>query len=1022
MENNNRVNTKMPQCNGHIFSKFYLAEENMKVSNLFQRLARALLITVIMGGFLMTPNQSTSAKPLFDPFTNCATQTQIPEAECNALVALYTSTGGDNWTIHTDWLQTDTPCSWSGVTCNVAGTNVTELVLGWNGLSAGTIPTELGSLTSLSWLDLAGNQLSGTIPTELGSLTNLAVLNLSSNQLSGTIPAELGSLTNLTVLYLDNNQLRGEIPASFVNLTSLAALTLDCGFSSPNQSVTDFITSLIPDWQTCLPVPSITSVTPNSGPASGGTSVTISGEKFTDASSVTFGGASASFIVDSDTQITATSPALAGGPPVDVAVTTPNGVATATGAFTYIETPSFTCATQTEIPVAECNALVALYNSTGGASWTDKTNWLQTDTPCSWFGVFCDAGTNVTSLSLQMNNLSGTIPTQLGSLSNLTELNLSSNQLSGAIPTQLGSLSNLTSLSLSSNQLSGAIPTQLGSLSNLTGLSLDHNQLTGTIPTQLGSLTNLQWLNLNNNQLSGTIPTQLGSLTSLISLNLSSNQLSGTIPTQLGSLTNLQWLILNNNQLSGTIPTQLGSLTSLYSLDLSGNQLSGTIPTQLGSLTGLNSLNLSGNQLSGEFPTSITNLTQLTTFAFDCWITSTDPDVITFINALSPDWQSHVCPMVSSIVRANPSPTTAASVNFTVTFSESVTGVDTAAPFNDFSLVVSSGISGALITSVVGSGPTYTVTVNAGRGSGTIRLDVTDNDSILDDDSNPLGGLEENNGNFNTGQVYTILPRYTISGKAGTGGATLKYTDVTLKTVTADASGNYSFTVPYNWSGTVTPSKAGYTFSPAYKSYTHVLANQSAQNYIATTSVTFSSTAAQDGWILESSETSNAGGTLNSALTTFVLGDNNLKRQYRSILSFPTSTLPDTAVITSVTLKIKPQSVTGGATFSMFQGLLVDIFKGTFGTSALQTTDFQSAAHRTVGPFTAPAVGGWYAFNLTPLEAYINKLATGSGLTQFRLRFRLDDNNNAIANYISFYSGNAPAAYRPQLIVQYYVP
>ncbi len=278
--------------------------------------------------------------------------------------------------------------------------------------------------------------------------------------------------------------------------------------------------------------------------------------------------------------------------------------------------------------------------------------------------------------------------------------------------------------------------------------------------------------------------------------------------------------------------------------------------------------------------------------------------------------------------------------------------------------------------------------------------------------------------NNNAWWSFTTHPAtYIISGKAGVAGATLKYTDVTLKTATADANGNYSFTVSYDWSGTVTPSKTGYTFSPVNKSYSHVLANQSAQNYRATTSVTLYSTAAQDGWILESTETSNAGGTMNSALTTFNLGDDNLKKQYRSILSFTTSTLPDTAVITAATLKIKQYSATGGATFGMFQGLLIDILKGPFGTSALQTTDFQSAASKTgVGPFTAPAVGGWYAFNLTTSQAYINKAATGSGLTQFRLRFKLDDNNNAIANYISFYSGNALTASRPQLIIQYYVP
>jgi hypothetical protein len=66
------------------------------------------------------------------------------------------------------------------------------------------------------------------------------------------------------------------------------------------------------------------------------------------------------------------------------------------------------------------------------------------------------------------------------------------------------------------------------------------------------------------------------------------------------------------------------------------------------------------------------------------------------------------------------------------------------------------------------------------------------------------------------------------------GGATLSYTDGVTKTATADGSGLYSFTVPSGWSGTVTPSKTGYTFTPPSRSYTNVLANQTAQNYTAT--------------------------------------------------------------------------------------------------------------------------------------------------------------------------------------------
>jgi predicted outer membrane repeat protein len=186
---------------------------------------------------------------------------------------------------------------------------------------------------------------------------------------------------------------------------------------------------------------------------------------------------------------------------------------------------------------------------------------------------------------------------------------------------------------------------------------------------------------------------------------------------------------------------------------------------------------------------------------------------------------------------------------------------------------------------------------------------------------------------------------------------------------------------------------------------------------------TFRSTAAQDGWILESGETSNKGGALNKGATILQLGDNAARKQYLSILSFDTSSIPDNAVITKVTLKVKQQGITGGGNpVNMFQGFMVDIKRGSFGAPALVVSDFQAKAQKTLGPIKKAAPNGWYVLNLTPGKNFVNKLASGSGLTQIRLRFKLDDNNNNAANFLKLFSGNAPAASRPQLIVEYYVP
>jgi hypothetical protein len=177
--------------------------------------------------------------------------------------------------------------------------------------------------------------------------------------------------------------------------------------------------------------------------------------------------------------------------------------------------------------------------------------------------------------------------------------------------------------------------------------------------------------------------------------------------------------------------------------------------------------------------------------------------------------------------------------------------------------------------------------------------------------------------------------------------------------------------------------------------------------------------------VLEKGEKLEIGGSLDAASTTLRLGDDTLKKQYRSLLSFGTGIkLPDNALITKVTLKVMKQSIVGGGNpVTLFQGFMVDIMKGPFGTAALQASDFQAPASKSYGPVKVTVSGNWYITDLTIAKAYINKSSMASGITQIRLRFKLDDNDNTVANYLSLYSGNATtAANRPQLVIQYYVP
>lgn len=279
-------------------------------------------------------------------------------------------------------------------------------------------------------------------------------------------------------------------------------------------------------------------------------------------------------------------------------------------------------------------ALVAFYNSTNGPSWTNHSNWL-TGPVDTWNGIIVNAN-RVNTITLYNNNLTGTLPPELGDLDALQYLELGLNQIGGSIPVEIGNLTNLVALSFRDNVMTGTLPTVLGNLTGLINLELAYNQFTGDIPVELGNLTNLTTLELLVNQLTGPIPTELGNLTNLTLLNLSGNFLTGGIPASLGNLSNLERLLLFYNPLGGSIPPELGNLTNLQSLQLVQNQLTGEIPPEFASLSNLNDLNLNTNQLTGSIPSFLGSLSLLQTVDLsNNQFTGTLPPELGGLNALS---------------------------------------------------------------------------------------------------------------------------------------------------------------------------------------------------------------------------------------------------------------------------------------------------------------------------------------------------------------------------------------------------
>jgi hypothetical protein len=157
----------------------------------------------------------------------------------------------------TRWLDSSHECEWFGISCesttidtynsypitkinltanNLAGfipvemfelTELTGLSMDHNKNIYGEIPSEIGWLYNLKYIDLDDNYLQGSIPDVIYSMTALQAIDLNANRLTGTISSDIGNLVNLMVLQLEDNVLQGPIPgAALANLDKLLLVTL----------------------------------------------------------------------------------------------------------------------------------------------------------------------------------------------------------------------------------------------------------------------------------------------------------------------------------------------------------------------------------------------------------------------------------------------------------------------------------------------------------------------------------------------------------------------------------------------------------------------------------------------------------------------------------------------------------------------------------------------------------------------------------------------------------------------------
>ncbi|KAM3350767.1 hypothetical protein ACQJBY_023064 [Aegilops geniculata] len=526
--------------------------------------------------------------------------------------------------------------------------NLRYINLNSNDLS-GTIPPGLFNNTpNLSVMWFGRNRLAGSIPEAIGHLRKLEILVLELNLLTGTVPAAIFNMSMLRIFGLGNNNLFGSLPGNkSFNLPMLQKLGLSSNhFTGPIQpalarsnklellsiSINNF-TGPVPAWLATMPRLSTILLSANN--LVGKIPVELSNRTdlvMLDLSVNQLEGEIPPQIgyLRNLNYLSFSTNLLTGKIPESI------------GNISSIKTLDLTLNAFTgSVPTTFGNvrSLTGLY--VDGNKLSGKLNFIHALSNCknlstlgissnSFAGSIPDYLGNLTSqlqyFIASSNSLTGSIPDTIANLSSLTTIDLDGNQLSGTIPVSVTTLNNLQELNLANKTLTGAIPEEISRLTRLVRLYLDKNQLSGSIPSTMGNLSELQYMTSSLNSLSSTIPFSLWRLSKLISLNLaysmltgplprdvsqvkqiaqmdlSSNLMTGGLPDSLGRLQMLTYLNLSNNSFQEQIPNSFGELVSIETMDLSYNSLRGTIPKSLANLTFLTSLNLSFNKLDGPIP------------------------------------------------------------------------------------------------------------------------------------------------------------------------------------------------------------------------------------------------------------------------------------------------------------------------------------------------------------------------------------------------------------------------------------
>ncbi|XP_059308116.1 receptor-like protein 6 [Lycium ferocissimum] len=426
-----------------------------------------------------------------------------------------------------------------------------ELDISFTGI-CGELPDSIGTLRSLSHLNLGGCDLSGSIPDSIGNLTEIRELNFRGTNFTGHIPSTISKLRQLTFLDLSSNFLEGEIPNVFSNLQELVELYLSRHsfvgpFPSSILSLTHFQSLDLSSNSLYGPLPNNASML----------------QKLT-------------CLNLSNNSLNGTMPSWAFSLP------SLSGLWFDHNRFSGLADELKMNPTLEILDLSHNQLCGPVLRSLG-----NLTNLVTFDLSSN--NITSDEGVKITFPSLTCLYLSfcelKAFPHFLRNSKALEFLDLSNNAIHGPIPNWFSSMrwDSLLNLNLSHNSLISHLE-QLHNYHNLLSLDVKFNFLQGPLPFPIRKLNNLRLLDLSHNHLSESIPHCLGSMAELVILDLRKNNFTGSLPSLCARSTSLTTIAFNHNQLEGAIPLSLHNCRQLEIFDVGNNAINYTFPAWLGTL------------------------------------------------------------------------------------------------------------------------------------------------------------------------------------------------------------------------------------------------------------------------------------------------------------------------------------------------------------------------------------------------------------------------------------------------------